>query len=160
MLCKEKEAGMLNPNVVFIRLQVVGQNFVEILQPINQSNSTTPMFPSFTQVIKSAIGPLPLFSEEEETEESGDSSLQPAAPTMPATNRPAVLADGSYATQVAIPDSFSLGTVGGNTANLRCRALCLRVRPRVNGGVWLIFPHMLIASLAYLGLPSANFRQI
>ena len=40
----------------------------------------------------------------------------------PASNRPAVLPDGSYATQVAVQESFTVSNVGIglSTTNLRC----------------------------------------
>lgn len=58
------------------------------------------------QTIKGAVGPLPLFAEKggedgENDENNGRlANGGGAPPPLPSTNRPAVLADGSYATQV------------------------------------------------------------
>ena len=63
--------------------------------------------PLLTQTIKDAIGPLPLFHEKaggEEDAEGDDTNGKLAnggtTTALPASHRPAVLADGSYATQV------------------------------------------------------------
>lgn len=68
-------------------------------------------YPNFSpyslQTIKDAIGPLPLFhekagggEEEENDENNGELANGGASAALPASHRPAVLADGSYATQV------------------------------------------------------------
>jgi len=64
------------------------------------------------KTIKAAVGPLPLVSEKEGEDGEGDADGKLAngggdKPQLPATNRPAVLADGSYATQVAVVDTFA-----------------------------------------------------
>ncbi len=76
------------------------------------------------QVIKAALGNLPFFRENEgEVEAAEQLEQESAMPVqLPATNRPAVLADGSYATQVAqVADTFALPSAGLNPAipNLR-----------------------------------------
>ena len=45
-----------------------------------------------------------------------------AVQVAPASNRPAVLPDGSYATQVAAQESFTVSStgIGLSTTNLRC----------------------------------------
>ncbi len=56
------------------------------------------------------MGPLPLFAEKgdgdgaENDENNGRLANGGATAPLPATNRPAVLADGSYATQVSLRD--------------------------------------------------------
>lgn len=68
-----------------------------------------------TQTIKAAVGPLPLVSESEgeNGETDADGKLANGTgdkPQLPVHNRPAVLADGSYATQVPEPlAQFSSG---------------------------------------------------
>ena len=59
------------------------------------------------QTIKDAIGPLPLFHEKaggeddaENDETNGKLANGGVTTALPASHRPAVLADGSYATQV------------------------------------------------------------
>jgi hypothetical protein len=63
--------------------------------------------PLLTQTIKDAIGPLPLFHEKaggeddaEADETNGKLANGGTTTALPASHRPAVLADGSYATQV------------------------------------------------------------
>jgi hypothetical protein len=76
------------------------------------------------EMIKSCLGPLPLFKErgEEEGEEAEAPSLP--IPIQVAAARPAVLADGSYATQTALPGEAAPlpGTAANatNVPNLRC----------------------------------------
>ena len=76
------------------------------------------------QVLKSSLGPLPFLKDGATDAENGD-ALQieavPLPPVIPTTHRPTVLADGSYATQVALPDSFAAPAMSSaSTANLRC----------------------------------------
>ena len=75
------------------------------------------------QVINSSLGPLPFFKEAnaEVPEANGEASTTPVL-VQPAAHRPAVLADGSYATQTALADTFAGSTtvIGGSTPNLRC----------------------------------------
>lgn len=76
------------------------------------------------EMIKGCLGPLPLFKErgEEEEEEAEAPSLP--IPIQVAAARPAVLADGSYATQTALPgEAAPLPGAAANAANvpnLRC----------------------------------------
>lgn len=78
------------------------------------------------EMIKGCLGPLPLFrdaAEDEEAEAEAPSSLP--IPIQMAAARPAVLADGSYATQTALPGSEAGGVAAAaaaaaNVPNLRC----------------------------------------
>lgn len=70
------------------------------------------------QVVKAALGPMPFFKEADDTAE--DAAVESVATLEVGHARPAVLADGSYATQTALADTFTLGSVGSNTPNLRC----------------------------------------
>ena len=77
-------------------------------------------------MIKGCLGPLPLFKEREEgeaAEEEAPASLP--IPIQLAAARPAVLADGSYATQTALPGGEAAAAGGAaaaaaaNVPNLR-----------------------------------------
>lgn len=81
------------------------------------------------QTIKAALGPLPFFRDEEDGEKSKDDKGKEAASapsTAPAHQaahtRPAVLADGSYASQTAITDSVPTSTLTTTAPNIRCRS--------------------------------------
>ena len=53
------------------------------------------------QVIRSGLGPLPFVKDKDEKNEGDEEAEEaPAHASAPASNRPAVLPDGSYATQV------------------------------------------------------------
>lgn len=77
------------------------------------------------QVIKAGMGSLPFFKDEDEqaaedAKAEGKSIEQVQAPSaMPISNRPAVLADGSYATQSALSDTFALPSLSTTQLNLR-----------------------------------------
>ena len=77
------------------------------------------------QVIKAGMGSLPFFKDEEEqaaedAKAEGKSIEQVQMPSaMPVSNRPAVLADGSYATQSALSDTFALPALSVTQLNLR-----------------------------------------
>ncbi len=78
-------------------------------------------------VIKQSLGDLPFYTTAEEGEVIDTSATKPGnqTPTPPtASKRPAILADGTYATQVAVPASVStvpslMAMAGSTTANLR-----------------------------------------
>lgn len=79
------------------------------------------------EMIKTCLGPLPLFKEREEGEggeEEAPTSLP--IPIQMAAARPAVLADGSYATQTALPGGEAAAAGGAaaaaaaNVPSLRC----------------------------------------
>ncbi|KAL4452385.1 hypothetical protein ABPG75_008047 [Micractinium tetrahymenae] len=83
------------------------------------------------EMIKGCLGPLPLFKEREagEEEEAEAPSSLPI-PIQMAAARPAVLADGSYATQTALPGEVPGGAPGAagagaasNVPNLRALLL-------------------------------------
>ena len=79
---------------------------------------------AIVQVLKSSLGPLPFLKEGATEAENGD-ALQienvPLPPIVPTTHRPAVLPDGSYATQVALPESLAAPILSSaSSANLRC----------------------------------------
>ena len=78
------------------------------------------------QTIKAALGPLPFFRDEEDGEKSKDDKSKDsreAAASAPAHQsahtRPAVLADGSYASQTAITDSVPTSTLTATAPNIR-----------------------------------------
>lgn len=56
------------------------------------------------QVIRSGLGPLPFVKDKDEKagDDADEPEEAPAPAPAPASNRPAVLPDGSYATQVCI----------------------------------------------------------
>lgn len=75
------------------------------------------------QVINVVLGPLPFLKEEDGAEEAGGGEVaQAPVPVISAAHRPAVLADGSYASQTALADNFAGSTtvMGGSIPNLRC----------------------------------------
>lgn len=76
------------------------------------------------QMIKVCLGPLPFFKESTaEEEEAAAAAASVPAPIQKAV-RPAVLADGSYATQTALPGAeaapITAAAPGANLPNLRC----------------------------------------
>lgn len=73
-------------------------------------------------VIKEALGPLPLFVEGEEEEGAEEGATPKAAPLPQVKARPAVLADGSYATQIAYVETPVAGP-GGTQPNMRVLVL-------------------------------------
>ncbi|KAK9833410.1 hypothetical protein WJX81_002667 [Elliptochloris bilobata] len=82
------------------------------------------------EVIKASLGPLPFVREDADGEEPGANGTEPAAappppPPMPASNRPAVLPDGSYASQTALADTFAGATALGAAAAPNLRTLLL-----------------------------------
>lgn len=71
-------------------------------------------------VIREALGPLPLFVEGEEEEGALEEGATPkAAPAPQVKARPAVLADGSYATQIAYVEAPIAGVGGASQPNMR-----------------------------------------
>lgn len=82
-------------------------------------------------MIKVSLGPLPFFSEVAEEEAEAAAPAAASAPAQKAV-RPAVLADGSYATQTALPGAdlaVSVSTPTASMPNLRWVA--------GGGGEWL-----------------------
>ncbi len=78
------------------------------------------------QVIRSGLGPLPFVKDKDEKEEGDEEPEEaPARASAPASNRPAVLPDGSYATQVC---SYP-GTPAAEIFLLKAVLLCVR-RPK------------------------------
>lgn len=93
--------------------------------------TTTSEIESALEAIKSALGQLPLFKsdEEEAIEEVKEEEGTNISPPIQKA-RPAVLADGSYATQTAIPGEFTVGsskTQGGiqNDTTMSIRGMLL-----------------------------------
>ena len=80
----------------------------------------------WVQLIKTSLGPLPFFKEPQEGEEEGEAAPAPSVPAaIQKAVRPAVLADGSYATQTALPGADAAAAAaaaapGANLPNLRC----------------------------------------
>lgn len=76
------------------------------------------------EMIKTCIGPLPLLKESADGDAAEEAEPEIASVPAPiAKSRPAVLADGSYATQTALPGeapaSVSAVALGSNAPNLR-----------------------------------------
>jgi len=67
-------------------------------------------------VLKTSLGPLPFYTREQEVERSATVTPEKGSANPPATrtNRPAVLADGTYATQVSLVESTMLGSTVPN----------------------------------------------
>ncbi len=84
---------------------------------------------SSAQTIKSALGPLPFFHDEDEAEKGkddkgkgstkGDIDAETPMPVQQASHRPAVLADGSYASQTAITDTITTSSLSSTAPNIR-----------------------------------------
>ncbi len=53
-----------------------------------------------TQVIRTGLGSIPFVKDKDEKADEEETVEDIPTPAMPASNRPAVLPDGSYATQV------------------------------------------------------------
>lgn len=76
--------------------------------------------------IHAGLGPLPLLALETDDDGDGDAVKDSAAPTLPAavgSKRPAVLADGTYATQAAVVEVPLLTVSGPLPPNLRALLL-------------------------------------
>ncbi len=79
------------------------------------------------QAIKAALGAPPFFKEEDgqaqqngSTEGSKAEGSTTTAKAQQASHRPAVLADGSYASQTALTDTFTMPSMASNSPlNLR-----------------------------------------
>ncbi|DBB17526.1 hypothetical protein WJX82_003794 [Trebouxia sp. C0006] len=85
------------------------------------------------ETIKSALGPLPFFHDEDEAEKGrddkskgstkGDIDAETPIPVQQASHRPAVLADGSYASQTAITDVVTTSSLSSTAPNIRALLL-------------------------------------
>lgn len=81
------------------------------------------------QAIKTALGPLPFFQDEDDVEKGKDEkdksktkdNIDAATPipAQQASHRPAVLADGSYASQTAITDTVTTSSLSSTAPNIR-----------------------------------------
>lgn len=81
------------------------------------------------QAIKSALGPLPFFQDEDDVENGKDEKdkakikdgADAATPisAQQTSHRPAVLADGSYASQTAITDTVTTSSLSPTAPNIR-----------------------------------------
>lgn len=81
------------------------------------------------QAIKSALGPLPFFQDEDDVEKGKDEKdkaktkddidATTSISVQQTSHRPAVLADGSYASQTAITDTVTTSTLSSTTPNIR-----------------------------------------
>lgn len=101
-----------------------------ILWIIAEHCTTTEEVIAAMDMLKSSLGPLPLVGEDATAKEDGDddvSSPHASSPMQASIKaRPAVLADGSYATQTAIPgESYvtSHAIIGDDEPNLRSMIL-------------------------------------
>lgn len=81
------------------------------------------------QAIKSALGPLPFFQDEDDAgngkdekdkakTKDGADAVTPIS-VQQTSHRPAVLADGSYASQTAITDTVTTSSLSSNAPNIR-----------------------------------------
>lgn len=103
------------------------------LHPIStlRSEGSCPHFPSqLRSTIKTCLGDLPFFTEEEAPAESNESKPAPTSVTpVVSSKRPAVLADGTYATQsaavelAAVAPVTTLAAAAAAAANLRALLL-------------------------------------
>lgn len=86
---------------------------------IGEYSKTAEQINSSMSVIKTCLGPTP-FAERQEPEEEkeDDEAAAEAVPGMAAT-RPAVLADGTYATQTSMIDDVSPASVMSTVPNMR-----------------------------------------
>ena len=82
------------------------------------------------QAIKSALGPLPFFQDEDDVAETGKDEKDKAKTqdgadavtpisVQQTSHRPAVLADGSYASQTAITDTVTTNSLSSTAPNIR-----------------------------------------
>lgn len=72
------------------------------------------------EVIKQALGPLPLLADpEEDKEEEASTPSSPNVTPQPVVKRPAVLADGTYATQAAMEIAPTV-VLSSTAPSLRC----------------------------------------
>ena len=93
--------------------------------------SLAPPVSFLLQAIKAALGPLPFFQDEDDVDKGKDDkgktkdSVDAATPipTQQASHRPAVLADGSYASQTAITDTVTTSSLSSTAPNIR-QATC------------------------------------
>lgn len=81
------------------------------------------------QAIKSALGPLPFFQDDDDAEKGKDEKdkiktkdgidATTSISVQQTSHRPAVLADGSYASQTAITDTVTTSTLSSTAPNIR-----------------------------------------
>ncbi len=96
------------------------------LHPLHRYCTSKAEIDNALRVIQESLGPLPLFTlgEEEDADEAAADATRPAAPTAPQVKaRPAVLADGSYATQIAYVEAPVPGVVTSSQPNMRALLL-------------------------------------
>ena len=96
---------------------------------------------SCVQTIKSALGPLPFCHDEDEAEKGkddkgkggtkGDVDAETPIPVQQASHRPAVLADGSYASQTAITDTVTTSSLSSTAPNIRFAHWCLTMQGKI-----------------------------
>ena len=86
------------------------------------------MYNMLLQAIKAALGAPPFFKEEDGQAQQNGSTVEGSkaegsnttAKAQQASHRPAVLADGSYASQTALTDTFTMPSMASNSPlNLR-----------------------------------------
>ncbi|CAL8470680.1 g10222 [Coccomyxa elongata] len=71
-------------------------------------------------VIRTGLGSIPFVKDKDEKADEEEVVEDIPTPAMPASNRPAVLPDGSYATQTALADTFALpASMAASAPNLR-----------------------------------------
>lgn len=121
------------------------------------------------EMIKSCLGPLPLFREREEGEEAeAEAPTSLPIPIQMAAARPAVLADGSYATQTALPGSEAGGLgAGASAAAAAAAAAAPNLRALLLGGDFFLgaviaatLTKLVLRLRALRALPPASLNRL
>lgn len=118
------------------------------------------------EMIKSCLGPLPLFKQrgEDGEEEEAEATSLPI-PIQAAAARPAVLADGSYATQTALPGESA--AVAGSAAAASAASNVPNLRALLLGGDFFLgaiitatLTKLVLRLRALKGLPPASLNRL
>ncbi|KAL4450070.1 hypothetical protein ABPG77_010739 [Micractinium sp. CCAP 211/92] len=113
---------------------------------------------SAVEMIKSCLGPLPLFKEREAGEEEEAEATSLPIPIQLAAARPAVLADGSYATQTALPGE-AVGGAAGSAAAAAAASNVPNLRALLLGGDYFLGA-VIAATLTKLVLRLRELRAL
>lgn len=113
---------------------------------------------SAVEMIKGCLGPLPLFKEHEAGEEEEAEAPSLPIPIQLAAARPAVLADGSYATQTALPGEGA-GGAAGNAAAAAAASNVPNLRALLLGGDYFLGA-VIAATLTKLVLRLRELRAL
>lgn len=118
------------------------------------------------EMIKGCLGPLPLFREREEGEEGEEEApTSLPIPIQMAAARPAVLADGSYATQTALPGGEA--ALAGSGAAAAAAASAPNLRALLLGGDFFLgaviaatLTKLVLRLRALRGLPPSSLNRL